>query len=665
MKLKMTIRLFTLLFATMWLGIDLSAQDKMEYVSTTSARESIQIAQKFINSGNFKQAKKQLMHTIVLKENFAVAHRELGRVCLELEEYESAADALEMSFSYDNNLSRAAYFECGEAYFYLENLAQALYYYKEYEGLKGSNYTNRKKEMGLEKVYDESVTRRKENIKYISEAKENPINIAPPVSLGATINSSDNEYLPATLSNGQRIVFTRDRRGHNENILTAVKDENNIWTTGRAFDEKMNTHSNEGMAKFSTDGRKFYFTGCKRPDTDGGCDIYEAKMSIFGEVTSVKHVKGINNKTWDSQPCISCNNDAIYFSSNRPGGFGGTDIYVSYRRVGGLWSDPVNLGPNVNTAKDEEAPFIGTDGKTLYFTSNGLPGFGDGDLFVTREIGNVWGTPINMGAPFNSPSKELGFFLQGDGKTAFFSSARPGGEGGLDLYEIELPDHFRSFPMNHVQGVIVNDETNQPISTHFVIRRIGERYPYESDRLGEFFTCLKQGKAYTFHIEVDGYQEFMSAVYLPKSDNSKPTFVEIRMIPLNKTPKPVTVASKPPINRQRKIVKRVFFYFDINSSDLNVQTESKLDDLVNTIKFDDKWNIEVIGYADSSGDAVYNKVLSEKRANSISGYLKNSGIVIDKVSQEGRGSIEGKTEEEKKKSRRVEVILRGVLEDTK
>lgn len=656
---------------TIFTIVRLSAQAESQYVNTSNAKESIQIAQAFINKGLYKKAKKQLNHTLKLKNNFAVAHRELGRVCLELEDYDEAIDAFEHSFSYNSNLSRAAYFECGEAYFFQGNLSQALYYYDQYESFKENNYTNKKKEMGLEKEYDDALIVRKTNVRFVAEANAIPNLDVQLTNLGKNVNSPDNEYLPAILSNGHRIVYTRDSRGRNENIITSVKDETGNWTTGRAFDEKINSHTNEGMAKFSTDGKRFYFTGCKRPDTDGGCDIYEAEMSIFGEVTSVKHVEGINANTWDSQACPTCNEDAIYFSSNRKGGYGGTDIYVSYKGENGLWSEPVNLGPNVNTEKDEEAPFIATDGKTLYFTSNGLPGFGEGDLFISKYAGNVWGKPVNLGAPINSSSKELGFFLQGDGKTAYLASARPSGSGGLDIYEIKLPEEFRPEPMNHIQGVVVDNVTDKPIKTKFVIRRIGERYDYHSNSSGKFFTCLQQDKAYTFHLEVDGYEEFMSAVYFPKTNNATPTYVEIRLIPesgqLDEATASVAPTTVPkaatPVKRQRKIVKRVFFYFDINSSDISNQTQSKLDDLVSTIKFDDKWNIEVIGFADSSGDAAYNKILSEKRAGSVSDYLKKSGIVIDKVSQEGRGAIEGESEEEKKKSRRVEVILRGVLGD--
>lgn len=645
--------------------IEIIEETGLEFVKTKDARTSLKIAQAFANKGAYRKAKKQLEYTIKIKENFAVAHRELGRINLELGLYTDAIDALEKSFEYDDKISRAAYYECAESYFYLGQISQAKHYYSLYESKKNSDYTNKRKERGLEKKYDEEFEIRMENLLFIANADTTNIHETQLENLGENINSQHNEYLPAILSNGQRIVYTRDKKGRSESILTAVWDKEKGWTKGRALDQAVNTHSNEGMAKFSPSGKRFYFTGCKRKDTQGGCDIYEAEMSEFGEVTQVKHVEGINTYYWDSQPCVSCNEDVIYFSSNRPEGYGGTDIYMSVKKEDGTWSQPFNLGPDINTKGDEEAPFIAADGATLYFTSTGLPGFGDGDLFVTRRGSGQWLKPENLGFPFNSFTKELGFFLQGDGKTAYFASAREGGEGGLDIYKAILPEKFRPSAMNHVEGIVVDDETNRPIKTPFMITRVGERYYHKSDEKGQFFTCLKQNKAYTFQLDVEGYQAFMSAVYLPPSDNAKPTFVEIRLIPEKKVAtvknKPPKATTLPPEPSKRTVRKRVYFYFDINSAELGEQTQNKLDDLINTIKFDDKWKIEVIGFADSSGDAAYNKILSEKRANAVAGYLEKSGINIDKVSQEGRGAISGESEQERKKSRRVEVLLEGTL----
>ncbi len=645
-------------------------EENKEFIQTKNARESLKIAQQFINSGALEKAKRQLKYTIRLKNNFAVAYRELGRVYFELEEYGNAIDTYENSFNNDPNISRAAYYECGESYFKLGQFEQALYYYNEYSSRKTSKYANKKLESGLEIGFDEELEIRLENIRFVTEAQAQDVEHYPK-NLGNAINTQHNEYLPAISNTGNRLVFTRDIKGRNENIFTSSFNKEREWSTARKLDNKVNSHRNEGMAKFAADGKVFYFTGCKRPDSEGGCDIYAASLDLFGEVENVEHIEGPNSRSWDSQPCVTCNNDRVYFSSTRPGGYGGADLYVSYKNEDGTWTEGENLGSEINTKHDEEAPFIASDGVTLYFTSTGLPGQGDGDLFMSRNNGEGWTKPANLGYPINTQSKELGIYVHKDSRTIFFASARTEGNGGLDIYQYELPEELRPKIMNNVYGFISDDETGEPIQTPFKIYREGESYAFQSNERGAFFTCLKQNKAYTFHVEVDGYKPFMSAVFLEPPKNNEPSAVEIKLIPIKKD-EPVVAKYDPKDNftierRPRNIVKRVAFYFDKNSSDLNPQTLAKLDDLAGTLSNSlDKWTIEVVGFADHTGSADYNKVLSEKRANSVAEYLTTMGVPINNVRQEGKGAIASHSTLEMKMNRRVEVILKGqILERVK
>jgi hypothetical protein len=144
------------------------------------------------------------------------------------------------------------------------------------------------------------------------------------------------------------------------------------------------------MAKITVCGRTVYFSACAWENVQGGCDVYEAdfdtEISTFGVVDEVRPTKGINSKKWDSQPAISCDAKTMFFASNREGGQGGTDIWMSTLGTDGIWDPPTNLGPSINTAGDEEAPYIAPDGITLYFSSDGHPGFGEADIFRTILI---------------------------------------------------------------------------------------------------------------------------------------------------------------------------------------------------------------------------------------------------------------------------------------
>ncbi|MEL6865093.1 MAG: OmpA family protein [Bacteroidota bacterium] len=629
-----------------------TAQDSKEFVETSSARHSLRVAQQFINREEFERAERQLVHTVKIKDDFAVAHRELGRVYLELGKYDKAIQALERSFELDDKLSRAAFFECGEAYFQSGQAEQAMFYYQQFKDMKGKRYANKSKESGLELGYEMMLKEREANCQYLASIDTSNV-FDWPERLGKTVNSKYDDYLPTITSDGRNLVFTRQgkpRRG--EDVLICKKKEGR-WGISRRFGPNLNTAKNEGMAKFETHGRAFYFAGCMRQDTEGGCDIYRATLKD-GEVDKVARLEGqLNSNYWDSQPAITCDGKSMYFSSSREGGQGGVDLWVSYLKSNGDWGIPQNLGTSINTPGDEEAPFISSDGKTLYFTSNGHQGQGDGDLFISRNVNGHWEKPINMGYPINSPAKELGFYVQGNGRTAYFSSARKGGAGKLDIYEIELPESMRPYPMVHLEGFVRNADSQDPISGTIHIGREGEKWVVKSDEDGWFFICLPGNKGYSFRIEQPGYEGYMEARYLEAQDNVAPVNMVLPLVPLNR-PAP-KLSSKGP---DEVAERRIQFFFGFDSYDLTETTLSDLRALAAMLRKED-WKVEVVGYADPTGNKEYNLRLSENRAEAIVDYLQSAGITINKVIRnEGKGSISSTTDDDGQKSRRVDVILR-------
>ncbi len=645
----------TLPFLTLILFLSLSANaQKIEYVKTNSAKESLQIAQGLVNKGKLKKAKRQIQHCIKIKPNFAVAYRVLGNINLELSLHEKAVEAFEKSFELDDKISRAAYFECAKAYMHLYKIDLAQFHLTKYEQMKGTRYANAKLESALEIIYDDELEFMKSNVAFLNEIDFDNA-VAETVHLGKTINSSYDEYLPTITSDGNYLVFTRKINNQDENIFFSALQDGQ-WTPPRQMNDRINSEFNEGMAKFRTDGKAFYFSACERPGAMGGCDVYLAVLEN-GNVHHVERLQGyINSDFWDSQPSVTCDGKTIYFASTREGGHGGSDIWVSHLRKNGQWGQPVNLGPDVNTPRDEEAPFIATDGKTLYFTSTGLPGQGDGDLFMTQRAGkNRWTTPKNMGYPINSPTKEIGLYVQGDGKTAYFASARPGGQGMLDLYSVELPLHLRPDPMVHIDARIFDAETEEPISTEVKILRNDETYYAKSDKEGKFFTCLPGNKGYSFLIEDHRFENFVQANFLPAQDNALPLLVKIPLV----SKKKAVVQSIIP---KESMEKRVQFFFGFGSSDLTDETYYELDDLVQMLNKDPDWEIEIVGYTDNVGDINFNRKLSKERAEHIAGYLIEKGIPETKViKKEGRGALSTKgamNEDDQKMNRRVDVVLR-------
>lgn len=637
--------------------LSFSQEDNKGFIATTNAKKSLQYAQQFINDNDLDKALKQLQHTLKIKEDFAVAHRELGKVYMEKERYSEAKEAYETSFELDPKLSRASYFECGECCFQLGDLNLANFYYDKYIQLKGSSYANADKESGMEITYDLRLRERMINIDYLATLDRTTYADLEINNMGQQINSSTDEYLPTITSDGLQLVFTRTNDKEDQNIMIAEKLKG-AWQDSQPFSDKINTSNNEGMARFTAHGKSFFFAGCMREDTEGGCDIYEASL-IDGKIGNTSRLDGrLNSRAWDSQPSITCDGQVLFFSSTRPGGLGGSDIWMSTLDSKGQWSSPNNLGAMINTPGDEEAPFISSDGKTLYFTSNGHKGQGEGDLFICRKNGSTWSAPINMGFPINSPTKELGIYVQGDGITAYFSSARPGGQGGMDIYKVKLPEAFRPDPIVHLEGHVMDAESGEPIATKVKIGRGENKYEVHSDESGWFFLCVPGNKAYSFIASKKGYDQYISAVFLETQDNATPVKVDITLVP-QKAPKPELV-SRGPVSRGPQIKeKRVQFFFSFDSYDLNPDSKADLDQLASFLKKDKDWNVEVVGYADAIGNADYNKRLSEKRAKTIVNYLNDSGLELNQVvRKEGLGSIQMVNDDQGNQSRRVDVVLK-------
>lgn len=631
----------------------------INFIKTLKAVNSLKTAQKFINSNDFETAKIHLKKTIDIKDDFAVAYRELGKVHLLLSEYEEAVQAYEKSFDLSSRLSRAAYYECGEAHFRIGDFHIAEEYYKQYQDMKNTRYTNKRREVELEVKYDAEAKQRRENYEFAMEAVKTPVSDNP-LSLGGKVNSKYDEYLPSMAGNGNILIYTSERTYSTVDMPTGenifiVKKESNFWLDPLGISPMINSPVNEGMAKLAADERYMYFAACSREDSKGGCDIYRATLDNY-RVDEVRPLEGeLNSEGWDSQPAITCDGTTMYFSSSRDGGYGGADIYVSFLRPDGTWSEAQNLGADINTAGDEESPYIAPDGKTLFFASTGLPGMGDGDLFVTFYKKNdkeyYWTKPKNLGHPINSTFQEVGLALKPDGYTAYFASSRRGGFGGLDLYEVEIPEEYQPSSMVLLEGRVTDDLTGEPIAVDIEIIRNDEKWNINSDEDGYYFLCLTAKQAYSFSVVQPNYEYFSEAAFLAEQDNSIPFRFDIALVPNN-----IPIRKDEDSDPSRISMN---IYFDFDDFALNDQARAQLGKLIDKLNNDPEWEVEVIGYTDNVGSSAYNQILSEKRAQSVVTHLKDAGVTVNKVRQEGRGASSTSIDSMRgsSKDRRVEVVL--------
>ena len=288
-------------------------------------------------------------------------------------------------------------------------------------------------------------------------------------NLGSNINSLYEEYLPAVSVDGKTMVFSRRVKEPDdyiqEDFYLSVKDTNGDWQPSVLYPGSINTLGNEGAFSFSPNKELVVFTACNRQDGEGRCDLY-----IFYDDKVFNAGKIINTKYWESQACFSPDGNYLYFVSNRPGGYGGTDIWISEITKNGF-APAYNAGPVINTKKDEMSPFIHADNLNLYFSSKGHVGMGDYDLFLSNRdsITSKWKKPKNIGYPINDHKSQNSMIVSSDGKTAYFNSSFEG-YGSDDIFYFDLPNNIQATPLNNIELDIIVSKIGEEIilkNVHF------------------------------------------------------------------------------------------------------------------------------------------------------------------------------------------------------
>lgn len=472
-------------------------------------------------------------------------------------------------------------------------------------------------------------------------------------NLGPGINTRADEYFPC-VSNDQTWMFftTRRNRFADEDLFLSFYAGE--WMEGIPLPASFLTGNNEGMSTLVRNSRKMFFTACGRPAVRGNCDIWEAEVD-GPEVRKPKPLPGaVNSDFWDSQATISCDGRTIYFSSNREGGLGGADIWVSKMLDDGSWDEPVNLGKTVNTPGDEEAPFITNDGKTLFFSSTGHEGMGEQDIFLSRidETTGAWSAPLNLGPPVNSSFRELGFFLTADGRTGYFASNRSGGFGGMDIYRFELPELLAGRPITFVEGQVLDSISWSPKP---VTLFMGPQSKLTTDENGRFFLCVPVDSVLTITIVEPGYEVYYEEVRVPVWENKKPYPLSILLRPTQIvfTEQSGIISLGGPPGRQ--VSHSV--YFDFDSADLNEASVRQLQAFLDKLPQgqDIIAELEIIGFSDQIGSEKYNLVLSENRAKSVAVFMKEKGYHVDRLYIAGSGVLMASIPEAEK--RKVEIVF--------
>ena len=384
------------------------------------------------------------------------------------------------------------------------------------------------------KIYDTSIVNLQ--IRSCFNAKEmmrSPVYLKTG-NLGKPINQKDGEFYPVVSENEEMLVFARATAFYDA-ILFSVK-RNGVWSEPQNMNEVLKVDRDIYPTSLSSDGKDLYLYNSG--DLDG--TIYTTRYENNTWSPLVKLNDNINTKYWESHATVSSDNKKLYFTSNRKGGFGGLDIYVSNRDKTGDWGPAVNLGSVVNTQYNEESPFLSSDDKTLYFSSRGHYNIGGFDIFYSSVLpGGEWTIPLNVGFPLNTTDDDLFYKPVKDGNTGYLALFNPNGYGKQDIYHIEIfsNEHPRKF---YITGSVkIQDLRAGIIDSVKVIVTNNEKpgqqfFLYSNPKTGEFGFEVPHGN-YNIAFEADGGKRTsknldlplkypadsisLAGTILPKSDN--------------------------------------------------------------------------------------------------------------------------------------------------
>lgn len=412
-----------------------------------------------------------------------------------------------------------AYYYLAKAYHLNYDFDKAIDMFKKYKDFFGADS---KSLFEIEKVNHDI-----ETCNNARELMATPLKVTI-TNLGEEINSPYPDYSPVISLDEQTLIFTSRRPGDTNNLkdvdgsyfedIYISHYSNDKWQKAVSIGSNINSTGNEATVNLSSDGQKLLVY--KDDEGDGNLYMSELKGETWGTLQDLG--ANINSASWETHACFSSDNHTLYFVSDKPGGYGGRDIYKCLRLPNGEWGAPQNLGPTINTQYDEDGIFIQADGKQIFFASQGHKSMGGFDIFtsvINDENGN-WSPPVNIGYPINTTDDDLFLVTTADGKRAFLTSDKDGGFGEKDIYMLT---YYENDPrdITILVGRIINN-TSEDISNNSITiidvqtnETILELNANSST--GKFGTNLPVGTLYKTIYSVKGKEIFSEVFDVPKN----------------------------------------------------------------------------------------------------------------------------------------------------
>jgi len=505
-----------------------------------------------------------------------------------------------------------------------------------------------------------------ENCAFAARAILQPVPFEPK-NLGSAVNSADPEYYPCITADDGTLIFTRRVKapqiqvyGMQEDFYMSERAPDGAWQQSKPIPTVSTADYNEGAGTLTPDGRFIIFTKCALEDGSyggnlrglGSCDLFISQR--IGDRWSPAQNLGapVNSASWESQPSMASDGRTLFFVRGRRTGNGVSDmdIYTSRMIDDGSWTKPEKLGPNVNTPWQEESVQIHPDGRTLYFSSNGHPGFGGLDIFVSRmQDDGSWDRALNLGHPINTGADENSLLVSARGDIAYFASDRPGGLGDLDLYSFDLYPEARPQPVTYIRGHVTDKTNGKPVEADVELIDLGTgklaTAAYSDPKTGEFLVCLPSGRRYALNASAEGYLFYSESYDVAEGAPGEPITLEAPLSPLT----------------SGSVIALRNIFFNTASYELLPASNAELDKLVKLLKSNPSLRIELGGHTDNVGNDAANQKLSEQRAQAVRDFAVKQGIDGASITAKGYGEAKplatNDTEEGRSLNRRTEVTV--------
>jgi len=665
--------------------------------SATMSEEYFRMGMEVFDFTHRKQSTELFVLAVKMNPKNAMAQFMAGKSILLTIRKEQSLAYFKRAFALNPKVDEDIQYYIGQGYQHSEKFDSAILSYERY--IRWLSRT-----LDLKKsVKINEVNRRIFECRNAKIFKDNPVDVTL-IDLGTNVNSEWPDYAPNVSEDESLMVFTSRRPDGNMNPSLAPDHEyyediyysvgvQGDWQPAKNIGAPLNTEFHNASVNLSPDGKEMFIYN----DAHGG-DLFSTSLLKDGTWSSPKSMD-INTEYIENSATITKDGQRLYFTSDRPGGYGGTDIYTSVKDKNGNWTDIKNMGPVINTELDEEDVFISSSGAHLYFSSNGLAGMGDMDIYqsIYDSAKGEWGEPKNLGYPINSVENDIYFVLSGDEQYGYFSSVKAENKGEQDIYKIDMrrwkakdlsqPDFIDASLAREEKNV--NEKVNRPSSVSLEIVVVDEAtlQPLDADvnlvsehkqtiaslegRKGnyrfEWVNATGLKVKYQLTIAREGYSSHESslAFYLLDQGKGKQVIRDTIKIKKSETPKSESLKSEtltPDIKPEGKKSPEILHVFFANDSSIPASFDG-IQNVEKLMKDNPAISVEISGHTDNKGPSEYNLMLSCRRAEAVRNFLIRSGIDPSRIKAAGYGQYrpvaDNAIPEGRKLNRRTEFIIIG------